>query len=362
MLRYSVGAAAILTAFLPDMNLKPWQKLASSADFDCLKDPWMTSKDMVLFNKTTKCIFALSSDHGLLQYDHGNNTWKQCIISNKLPDGFYAYNSTLGAVPSNSHPIAIDPETNTIYFLNGKMSLATLKLDGKDTDKKWIIKDNVFKYDLAAQATVINTEYHLISHEKHLKYNATTNKFEMMHDLTEIDLFDVYCRQFIHIKDKVLLFGADDDEKQFIFEYNVSNNKWMKLSVNVPISLLLFGATSILYDQYVALFGGLDDEFDAQDDIWIYSIVDETFRKSKVKCPKKSAEYRAFTMNDRKTDEMITSGFVRDKWRKCDIPNHLFPPQYLIRIMHNYYLNEYIHLFDMENRCDHWKIDVFDIF
>ena len=42
-----------------------------------------------------------------------------------------------------------------------------------------------------------------------------------------------------------------------------------------------------------------------------------------------------------------------------DIDNHLFPPRYLIQIMHKYYLNEWAHLFDEEG--NHFKIDVFDL-
>ena len=41
---------------------------------------------------------------------------------------------------------------------------------------------------------------------------------------------------------------------------------------------------------------------------------------------------------------------------------YAFPPDDLIRIMCNYYLNEVIHLFVDYNSDKHWKIDVLDIF
>ena len=52
------------------------------------------------------------------------------------------------------------------------------------------------------------------------------------------------------------------------------------------------------------------------------------------------------------------------RWKQCGISDHLFPPEYLIRIICGYYINEFVHLIgDMigiENG-QHYKINVFDI-
>ena len=88
---------------------------------------------------------------------------------------------------------------------------------------------------------------------------------------------------------------------------------------------------------------------------------DQKFKLSKIKCPEKSTYRYAFTINDRKRDEIITFGYIRYEWRECDINNHLFPPRYLIQQMLKYYLNEFVHLFDCIYEGNHWKIDVFDI-
>ena len=92
----------------------------------------------------------------------------------------------------------------------------------------------------------------------------------------------------------------------------------------------------------------------------MYSVDDERFETSKIKCPAK-ADYQAVVVNDRKQDDMITFGYVRDKWRDCGMNYHLFPPQYLIKIICGYYWNEWIHLFRNDNG-DHHKIDVFRLF
>ena len=69
----------------------------------------------------------------------------------------------------------------------------------------------------------------------------------------------------------------------------------------------------------------------------------------------------AVAICDRKGDKCITFGFVRDCWSRCGINNHLFPPEYLIRIMLKYYWNEYVHLIDLKRRRGHWRMNVFDI-
>ena len=143
-----------------------------------------------------------------------------------------------------------------------------------------------------------------------------------------------------------------------IYEYDTSNDIWTNLKVKMPEKLSFFGCTSILYNKYVVLFGGRYKK--KKDSIWIYSVCDRTFKESKLLCPRKGC-FRAFTISDRKRDEMVTFGFVRIKWKECGINDHLFPPQYLIRIIHYYFLNEHIHLFDISEEGGHWKIDALNI-
>ena len=111
------------------------------------------------------------------------------------------------------------------------------------------------------------------------------------------------------------------------------------------LKVAFFGCTKVLYDKYVVIFGGRNDD-GKQDDVWIYCVGDGKFKRSNVKCPRKSA-YRPFTINDRKRDETIT--FVRDKWRKCGINNHLFPLRCLIKIMHGIIsMNTFIYLEEIQ--------------
>ena len=68
----------------------------------------------------------------------------------------------------------------------------------------------------------------------------------------------------------------------------------------------------------------------------------------------------SFTINDKVKDNLTTFGYIRSKWRETGIDYHLFPPEYLIRIICGYYRNEWIHLFTNDTG-EHYKINVFAI-
>ena len=55
--------------------------------------------------------------------------------------------------------------------------------------------------------------------------------------------------------------------------------------------------------------------------------------------------------------------YVSKQWNVCGIEQHLFPPEYLIRMMLRFlFPTEYVHLLDMSCNGDHYKMNVFDIF
>ena len=156
------------------------------------------------------------------------------------------------------------------------------------------------------------------------------------------------------------MFGGWSPSKRFdiIREYDTITNTWCVLDCKIPAALSSFGCASTFNGQYVVLFGGYDGSWD-KDDILIYSVRDNTFRDSRIKCPK-IGHYQALAVNDRKQDEIITFGYIRNKWREYEINDNPFPPHYLIKIICAYFWNEWIHLFD--NSGDHFKIDVLKLF
>ena len=146
---------------------------------------------------------------------------------------------------------------------------------------------------------------------------------------------------------------------EYICINDILTNEWNVLAHKLPKPLNSFGCTLIFNGQCVLLLGGWDGIMGAYcDDVCIDSISKGIFNKLTIKCPGKSP-YQAFTIKDRRKDELLTFGWMKNEWRISAIDDHLFPPQYLIRIIYKYYVNEFIHLFG--DLGGHWKIDVFDL-
>ena len=144
-----------------------------------------------------------------------------------------------------------------------------------------------------------------------------------------------------------------------VHQYNINSNKWSKLQSKMPKKLEFIVSTSVLNGQFVLIFGGSECDGTRQDDIYIYSVNDESFKLSNVKCPE-SGHYQAMSIKDKQKDNVTTFGFIRSEWSKCMMSDHLFPPQYLIQIICGYYAEEFVHLFNIHS-SKHYKMDVFYI-
>ena len=135
-------------------------------------------------------------------------------------------------------------------------------------------------------------------------------------------------------------------------------NLWNKLAVQLPKALAYPACTCILNGQFVLLFGGFNEKDGYQDAIYIYSVREKIFKLSKIKCPER-VRYQVIKVNDKNKDTLSTFGWIRCKWKEFGIDDHLFPPEYLIRVICGYYLNEFVHLFS--HTGDQYKINAFDI-
>ena len=200
----------------------------------------------------------------------------------------------------------------------------------------------------------------------HLKYNDTTQKIEKLHDLTEQKIMDnpLQHHRLIQVKDKLLMFGGYNgyiggSDVDRIYEYDASKNEWSTIPVKMPFAGNSFGCTTIFNDEFVLLIGGRTNMQWKSDEIWIYSVQDQKFRKSKITCPRMTS-LDVITISDPETDKMVVVGFIRNIWREYDMNQHLFPPPPLIKMISTYYSNEYVHLLETDS-LKHWRIDAWKI-
>ena len=151
--------------------------------------------------------------------------------------------------------------------------------------------------------------------------------------------------RLISLRNNLFMFGGYDRDKHeyldTIYQCNTKEMKWSKLDIKMPKQLYLFGCTTAINDKYVLIFGGYSGHYHS-DDIYILSLLTKRFTKSQIKCPTKS-KFEAITTNDRYRDELAVFGFVRSSWQSSQIPDHYFPPHYMLSLMHSYYLMEFVH-------------------
>ena len=349
-----------------------WIELGTvPAKMELQQDPFT-----IVYNEKQNSLFlitksqTLPEDMLLFQYSFKTNSWSKYLITPSIKgDLAYLLNKPM-LIHGNKIYICCDDNPKAITILTiGDNNHNFAKLQQKQTSL------DLNRDLIDAKAIMIRDQVHIIGGEggKHLKHDPIPNSVETLHD-DFWDIFneaEIYAYGIAKLKDKIIIIGGNNgfDNVDIHHEYDINQNKWSRIDCKLPQLMNGFGCTKILNGQFLALFGGFAIKHDGNDiyegekggdDIFIYSVKKKVFKKSKIKCPNKGG-YQAITFCDRKQDKTVTFGYVRSMWLECVMEDHLFPPEYLIRIMFHYYWNECIHLFrDFSDnyKCgEHHKID-----
>ena len=260
---------------------------------------------------------------------------------------------------------------NTIYLTNNPGQIIIFNLNNNNQCKMKIINGLklITEDTITGAGLMIKDEFHIIGGGKsiyHVKYNEIQNKCNIVHNLSNVlNLNNGINRMAIaKIKKKLLSFGgldASSKKLNSIHEYNIEHNKWKRSQTTIPTSINHACGSAcvvVFHEQIVLLFGNRNSYC-----IYLYYVDKQRFTKSKVTCPVKGS-YQAIVIHDKHDEiknEIITFGYVKYQWRKCNLSDTLFPPQYLIRIIVRYYMNnEWVHLFSNVTK-QHFKINAFDI-
>eukprot|EP01084_Bolivina_argentea_P257307 433472_1 len=264
-----------------------------------------------------------------------------------------------------------DSSSDTIYIYDAYGQLFVISTKTKQT----IIIPNIIKINYPRVIyTEHNSTLHLIGgadNNIHYIFDSKTNNFIEHHSFTEYESglagFGIF-----YIKQKVsllLLGGIKWEQSEFsndIHMYNCNKNQWNKLTnLNVPSAMSRFGYAITRDEEYIFLCGGFED-FDDVDYIYIIktNIMDKKCQfeigASEIKCPKESKNFHAITMCNDMEDELIVFGYIRSLWRNDNIFDSVtFPPFYIIKLINDWYCNEYLHILETVNDpVYHWKIHV----
>ena len=324
---------------------------------------WITN---VYHHKNQNALIAATDRGQVFRYSLRKDKWDK-------------YHSGLKNGPSSSIAVfpvetAMNYKTNEIFFIYNRYqqqntSIATLKLNNDKTKNhiKSLGESNYgISQTIGSSAIVIKNDLHLIGglNGNHLKWNKNTNQFDSLHENVASNInIHVNASKLVKVGDRIISFGGYHD-RQFLdcmMEYDIIKDAWKRLKIEMPRAMRDFGCTSAVNDRYILLFGGRHTNGIELDDIYIYSVLDGAFRKSRVKCPRKG-KCHAIAVNGTGKDELSVYGYVRYQWKKSEINEQLFPPRYLIDVIKRYYQKEYIHLFRSGFAGNHhWRKEVFDI-
>ena len=151
-----------------------------------------------------------------------------------------------------------------------------------------------------------------------------------------------------------------------IFEYNIKQNKWYRLNVEVPKDIEFSYDIVVTKDErYIICLGGVSVDpvlwRAHHDSIYVLDTntidderVDTQWVKCNMKLPK-GGKCKALMMNNKYDDETLVFGFFR--YYYSDFPVEL------VKLMLNWVSIEYIHVFmpnhkGREKHYDHWRISV----
>eukprot|EP01083_Nonionella_stella_P263936 895955_1 len=155
---------------------------------------------------------------------------------------------------------------------------------------------------------------------KHNVEENTVTKIASMYDNLHLTSFG-----YIYFEKKLLLIGGFEfiakDRKEVIIEFDFDTVRWNKL-MTLPIKIHDSFCVLAVGGQYVLIFGGSHPYI--HDNIYVYSIKNNTLKISDVKCPAES-QFTGIIVNDAMKDEKLVFGYIRQNWTKCRINNYDFP-------------------------------------
>lgn len=228
--------------------------------------------------------------------------------------------------------------------------------------------------DCARRSIVFEDEFHLIGGGLHVVLDAETN--EMIWEEPGFVSEEFGGHGMALAQGKILTFGgrlAPDDRPweeytNAVYEYDFYDEEWTELPIKYSMyaGVMDIGCTAVLDGKYILAMGGegwSDKEGWTDNEIRIYSVSDQTIKRSKIKLPRNVGPCQAISIRDKRKDVLAANGFMRREWKESGIASHLYPPQCIIDLIAAWYYNESVHVFNTarDKKAEHYKIDVFDI-
>ena len=289
------------------------------------------------------------------KYSFLRSSWERYRIEFAIEQSFDFYPVIMPLI----NPVGISSDGCKIYVYCDSNEVAILELMSDiNVCKLKVIKDKDLNVECLTLSScvfgsgiMVEDEFHII-HEKHVKYDVNTEKFEILCDLPK----KICYGGLIKVGNKLWSFGGFDYKSaasDAIYEYDIVSNHWEFAGVKLPYATKFVSCASIFNGQMILVFGVSYREKLAQGfyHIFIYEIATKIIKKSTINLPIDCGRH-IFAVNEIVKDAMIISGWIREQW--CSLSEDL------VKVILGYYINEVIHLLSTENG-GHFEINAFDI-
>ena len=151
-----------------------------------------------------------------------------------------------------------------------------------------------------------------------------------------------------------MLFGSINFHKPIIQQYDIKNNQWESISIDLPHHTRFLSATSIFNGQMILISEFISytepTNYPKNPSIYIYEVKTQNIRKSKINFPLPN-HHLIYSFNDQLKDILTIYG-----WLNSQIQNF---PTCLTAMITKYYTNEFLHIITTVGT--HYKIDILQI-
>ncbi|MCP4990088.1 MAG: hypothetical protein GY928_29805, partial [Colwellia sp.] len=248
------------------------------------------------------------------KYDVETNEWRE--MYHQIDD--YKYAST-----------ALDIKNQIIY------TVVFNKVKQIDLNNNTLLTHNVendhgIKWH--SKIIVLNNSLYVLGGDENsiLKWDSNKKIWTKVTDMFNEGKLANFGLVYLKKTNSLLLFGGFDytnnQDSDSILEFELSTNKWNKLSVTLPKKMDSAHCLMAMNNKYVLIFGGYDNDGNGwSDNIFIFCIKNKTIKKSNIKCPSKGI-FSGVTVGDKEKDKKAVFGYVRKEWKLCEISDHCFPP------------------------------------
>lgn len=340
-------------------------KQQDSADslWQSLKDPPDSSLLGTVAINNSEYLKMGVSDYGLIRYNVVHNKWESIDTFNY---------SNPHSVDSWSKIYSFDKDSKLLIMATSREEVITINMETGSCNKIWTASEHGIR-----GAFLIDNKLHILgcrsimgggTRLSHLVIDDK-NEYTEQSVLSDARLHDAV---FSESRNSLIVFGsasgrANEGTAPLFAEYSLSTNQWERWS-DATTYWKRAGMLCTSDGKYLICLGRVamrdDNTNNAEyiDGIVVYDLNDHSAqsRLSAVRCPK-LGHYEVLLMTDKRTETLVTFGYVRKCYENPQLKEMENLPEHIIEMIAIWVCMEWIHLLIRHGGKGHWRISLDEI-